>query len=91
MKSIFEDFYYKKLGRNEMKPKDREYLESLEEYEKAYETLEQTLDETQKKLLDDVFFSSAGVTGVLEYLSYKEGFRVALLLAFEMIGEPSPN
>ena len=86
MSNIFEDFYYKKLGRIESQPKENEeYCKCREEYDKAYETLEQTLDENQKKLLDEIFFCGAGVTGVLEYLSYKEGFRVALQLAFEML------
>ena len=91
MKSIFEDFYYKKLGHSEMQPKDEEYSKCREEYDEAHDKLEETLNEEQKKLLDNLFWAHAGLMAVLEYLSYKDGFRVALLLAFEMIGEPSPN
>ena len=85
MSTIFEELYYGELRQNENKPNDEEYLKCRAEYDEAYEALKGTLDENQKKLLDEVFFCSASVTKVLEYLSYKEGFRAALQLAFEML------
>ena len=85
MSNIFEDFYYKRLGCREMQPKDEEYRKCRKEYDEAHDKLEETLNEEQKKLLDNLFWGHAGLMAILEYLSYKEGFRVALQLAFEML------
>lgn len=91
MKSIFEEFYYGKLGMREERPTDKEYEKADEEFGKVYDKVESVLPEKHKKLLGELYLRGADVTAMLEYLSYKEGFRVALRLAFELMGEPSPN
>lgn len=84
MKSTIKRIYDKELGYREMEPDDEEYRESKKEYGKAYEALEATLNEEQKKLLSELFDCEGGVEGALEFLSFQDGFRAGVRLGMEI-------
>lgn len=60
MKSAIKQIYEKQLGYRESEYDEKEYLEMKEEYCKAYEALEETLNEEQKKMLTELFDCEGG-------------------------------
>ena len=87
MSKIFEDLYCGKLGMREERPKDGEYEKADKEFGKIMDQVENALPEKKKELLDELFLRGADVTAILEYLSYKEGFRAGLMLGMDMSRE----
>lgn len=75
----------------EERPKDEEYEKADDEFGKVYAKVENALPEKHKKLLDELYLRGADVTAILEYLSYKEGFRAGLLMGIEMSKPPYEN
>ena len=86
MKSTIKKIYEKELGYHEMKPNDKEYLETEKEFNKAYDALKETLNEEQEKLLNEFYVQMGDVEWVLQYLSFKDGFRAGVRLGME-VGE----
>ncbi len=84
MSSVIEKIFYKELGYRETVPDDKEYREREEEFDKAYEALEKTLNDTQKDLLSELYLSEGGVEGVSDFLYFKDGFFAGLRLGIEM-------
>lgn len=84
MESIIKKIYDKELGYKESIPTDEEYQEARKEYNNAYETLEETLNEEQKKMLSELFLCEGGVQGSLEFLSFKDGFSAGIKLGIEL-------
>lgn len=87
MKSTIKQIYEKQLGHREMEYDDKEYLDVKEEYCKAYEALEETLNEEQKEMLSELFICEGSVEGALEFLSFKDGFRAGVRLGMEVCEE----
>ena len=85
MQSIIEEIFYKKLGYRVNVPDDEEYKKRSAEYDKLFEALEETLTESQRKMLDDLYFCGGGVDGVVNYLYFKDGFRAGVLLGMELL------
>lgn len=87
MTSTIKKIYDKELGYHENIPDDKEYQERKEEYDKAYEALEETLNDEQKKMLSELYVCEGGVEGALEFLSFKDGFRAGVRLGMEVCEE----
>lgn len=77
----------KRIGFRESEPEDKEYLECREGYCKAYETLDITLNEEQKKMLSELHVYGGSVESALEFLSFKEGFHAGVRLGIELCEE----
>ena len=84
MKSAVRQIYDKELGYRETEREDKEYRKGRDKYNKAYETLEATLNREQKQMLEELFVCESEVEGALEYLSFKDGFCAGVRLAFEL-------
>lgn len=87
MKSTVKQIYEKQLGYQETERDDREYRERREEYNKAYEALEATLNKEQQEMLSELFICEGGVEGTLQYLSFKDGFFAGVKLGIELCEE----
>ncbi len=87
MESTIRKIYEKELGYRESEPEDKEYLECREGYCKAYETLDITLNEEQKKMLSELYVYGGSVESALEFLSFKEGFHAGVRLGIELCEE----
>jgi len=77
----------KRIGFRESEPEDIEYLEGRQEYNKAYETLDNTLNEEQKKMLSELYVYGGGAESALNFLSFKEGCREGVRLGIELCEE----
>lgn len=87
MKSAIKQIYEKQLGYRESEYDEKEYLKVKEEYCKAYEALEETLNEEQNKMLTELFDCEGDVAGALEFLSFKDGFCAGVRLGIELCEE----
>lgn len=83
MESVLEELYYASEGLIKRIGVSREYKKLNEEYEKVYEGLLESLNEEQKKLLDELYFLSGGLESETEVTHFKEGFKFCLRLIFE--------
>ncbi len=92
MSKIFEDFYFQKLGFKDEAPKIKAITEATNAYLEEYLNLQKLLNEEEKGILDKIDELVGRRAIVNEYYSYKEGFRVGLLLALDAMGfEESEN
>lgn len=87
MESTIRKIYDKELGYREKEFDDEEYQENKGEYYRAYEALEETLNEAQKKMLSELFVCGGGVQGAVEFLSFKDGFIAGVRLGIELCEE----
>lgn len=87
MESTIRKIYEKELGYHEKVPDDKEYQKCKQEYNKAYEALEETLSAEQKQLLSELYACEGGVEWELEFLSFKDGFRAGMRLGMELCEE----
>lgn len=53
MEKISKQIFYHKIGHEEKAPNSEEYRKRKQECDKAFETLNRTLSEERKKLLDN--------------------------------------
>lgn len=86
MKSVLEELYYASEGLVERIGVSREYRKINEEYEKVYEGLLESLNEEQKKLLDELFYLTGGLESEAGVTHFKEGFKFCMRLIFEGLG-----
>ncbi len=84
MESVIKKIYERRLGYPRSISNDKEYQEVKNNYDKAYQTLENTLNEEQKKMLSDLFVCGGEVQGVMEYLQFKKGFSAGIQLGMEI-------
>ena len=61
----------------------------LERIGKTYETLESTLFEKQRKMLENLYFELSGEIGERERDFFKLGFRYGMLCAMESVFYPT--
>ena len=87
MKSTIQQIFARELGYRVTKYDDKEYLERKAEYDKAYEALEATLNESQKGMLSELFLRESGVESAVEFLSFKYGFCAGVKLGIELCDE----
>ena len=88
MESTIRKIYEKRIGFRESEPEDIEYLEGRQEYNKAYETLDNTLNEEQKKnAFRSCICTGAALKSALNFLSFKEGCREGVRLGIELCEE----
>ncbi|MBR1975060.1 MAG: hypothetical protein IKA20_04345 [Clostridia bacterium] len=81
MKNIVECIFNGEINENE-----REYIrtERDKEESEAYERLEETLTEEQKKMLDDLYIKFGGVIAQQEERHYSRGFKTGVWLGLEL-------
>ena len=87
MQSTVKQIYEKHLGYRETERDDKEYRERKEEYNKAFEMREATLNKEQKEMLSELFICEGGVEDALEYLSFKDGFFAGIRLGIDLCDE----
>ena len=87
MKSQLEELYYASEGLVERISVSREYKKVNEEFEKVYEGLLESLNEEQKKLLDELYYLSGGLESEAGITHFKEGFKFCMHLIFEGISK----
>lgn len=86
MSKIIEDLYYGNLSPFEKSfSKDSEYRKALNEAFQIREELEKTLNDMQKKLLDDYSNATTHCSAQIEYLNFIDGFSIATKLIFEAL------
>lgn len=83
MKSIIEQFYYRQEPLYESIPQSEEYLKREREYDSIHTKIEDTLNEEQKQLLDDLWLAGVGLKSEANLTYFKEGVKFGLLLAME--------
>ena len=84
MKSILRDIYHGEQKNIENFEESKEYLEVKSNYNVLYEKLEKSLNEEQKKILDDLFVISGGLESEASCTWFKEGFKMGMLIAVEI-------
>ena len=87
MKSIIEEIYYGNRGDYNTIKAGEKYFKVKERYCEIHDKLEEGLNEEQKQLLDDLFIQSGGLEGEFACSHFKEGFKLGMLVAFEVLGE----
>lgn len=88
MESTLKKIFYKQLGNRETLPEeDEEYNEINEKFNKAYEALDNSLNEEQRELLSELYLRSGELQGAAECLYFCDGFRAGLRLGAEIFGE----
>lgn len=84
MKSIIEDIYYGKCSSENIK-EGEEYWKIHDKCEKIYEVLKKSLNEEQIKILDKLVLQSGGLEGETACTHFQEGFKLGMLIAFEVL------
>ena len=87
MKSILDDIYFGERGHCETIKISEKYKQIKKEYAKIYDTLENGLNDEQKQLLDELFLQSGGLESELACTHFKEGFKLGMLIALEILSE----
>ena len=85
MKSVLRDIYHGEQRNIENFEESKEYWEVHKQYDELYEKLLQGLNEEQKKILDDLFVMSGGLESEASCTWFKEGFKMGLLIALEVL------
>lgn len=80
MRSTIHDVLYCKKGNVNNIPQSEEYKEALKQFHSVYDKLEATLNDEQKNLLNDLYFSDGLVMSEIEITFFEEGFKLATKL-----------
>ena len=83
MKSIIEQIFCRQEPMYESIPRSEEYLKREREYDSIHTKIEDTLNEEQKQLLDDLWLAGVVLTSEANLTYFKEGVKFGLLLAME--------
>ena len=83
MKSVIEDIYNGNWSSENFKMSE-EYSKINDECDKLYKEIEKHLNEEQRKNLFDLMIKSGGLEGEAACSHFKEGFKLGMLMAFEV-------
>ena len=86
MKDIAQLLYHGKLHEWD-RPLTGEIMQSKEfqEENKYYEQLFATFNDEQKKLFEEYFLYSGGVSGLIQERAYANGFKTGALMAMQLL------
>lgn len=87
MNSQLEELYYASEGLVEKIKRNEEYDKVNYKYDEVYEQLLKSLNDEQKKLLDELYFLTGGLESETGITHFKEGFKFCMRLVFEGISK----
>lgn len=84
-KSIIEEIYFNNLNLSEQAVSSDKYKNISDKAYKFYSRLIEVLDDEQKKIFESFTDAEIDVCAEGEFLNFKEGLKVGLLLAMECL------
>lgn len=83
--TIVENIFLKNKSLSEQVKMSEEYKKISEESYGYYKRLKEILNDEQKEILDNFADAEMGVCAEGEYLHFRQGLKVGLLLAMELL------
>ena len=85
MKNVLSDLYYGRLNEMERDTKKLQETNEYKQYDECYKKLTATFTEEQAKIFEEYFEWEAVYTGLVKERGYKNGVKLGIWLAFELM------